>query len=650
MMSSNHVQMPLQEGQQLLQLLSGMSEVELWRVHWCLSQNLIQEAPPIPPHWLWAADACSTAKTMMRCYEEEGLLTVLAKVLALLGSKDAVGPVYHSTSPPRPRTTSKLELDFVRSHRRRLISMVQNPNAILQALEDHQILTPANREAVSIYALLKDKNRALVDLVLHKGPEAQEAFCQALGQSEQFLLQELADEPISKNSPDTSDFLLEYLSSDELQCVQWLAKDHMTAESPSLIGLNAPGHGDQLGPQQAQNVAKDIVLKIVPSLCAFLQEEEGISQSYCDFKVNTMTSLAESTPEVQSYDGMFRLQCQQSGEVLCSLTGLMLEGCGDVVYEVVPWDVDYLSSRGLRPAGHLFRFILLSGSFQRLHLPHCQLISGRHSVAVAHITGDSVTLVPPVQVTDSHVTVHIPGFSCFGLLTSTQSDEPIEGLVLLFSCPTTSSIFVLLLPRNVCLTQVRKELRRRTKVEYVEVIPDCELIPNQTYKLTGQPATVIQPATSKFINFADYNNFLPSFQIQLPAEVTMVKLQLWRHVTPPRLIGWLFGPVDNEVWTQVVLLNGSVCAGSTSECETKDVTLQLFQILNRLTSDELKDFQHFLTVQTNPIPVGHLESASRTRTVTLMVQQYHAEGARVLTEEILRKMNQNQLADDLSRT
>lgn len=179
----------------------------------------------------------------------------------------------------------------------------------------------------------------------------------------------------------------------------------------------------------------------------------------------------------------------------CSLTGLILAGFGDLLYEIVPWDVDFLSSRGLRPAGPLFKFTLLSGRFHELHLPHCQLLSGQfshhgvhfvslvlfkrlfgqtvfvyanlknlpfsaidggqHFLSVAHLTGDHVDFITAGQVTDSHVIIDIAGFSCFGLVTSAASTAAIRGLVLLFSQPSASSIFVLLLPRNVCLTQVR---------------------------------------------------------------------------------------------------------------------------------------------------------------------------------------------------
>lgn len=141
-----------------------------------------------------------------------------------------------------------------------------------------------------------------------------------------------------------------------------------------------------------------------------------------------------------------------------------------------------------------------------------------------------------------------------------------------------------------CDWQVIKEWKRRIGAEYLETIPDCELIPNQRYKLSGQPVTLIQPEvsdpapssgscpvfgsaffwsfllflfqTSEFVNFCDYNNFLPSFQVQLPHEVTHVELQLTSHMTPLPLIGWLFSFTASVVWQRVVQLKdqpGQTC-------------------------------------------------------------------------------------------
>lgn len=61
----------------------------------------------------------------------------------------------------------------------------------------------------------------------------------------------------------------------------------------------------------------------------------------------------------------------------CSATGLQLEGAGELLYGPRPWNLDFLRGRGLQPAGPLFSFTVLSGSFQRLHLPHCCLHTGQ---------------------------------------------------------------------------------------------------------------------------------------------------------------------------------------------------------------------------------------------------------------------------------
>lgn len=60
--------------------------------------------------------------------------------------------------------------------------------------------------------------------------------------------------------------------------------------------------------------------------------------------------------------------------------------------------------------------------------------------------------------------------------------------------------------------------------------------------------------TSKFLNFNDYTNFLPSFHIQLAANISTVELQLSSYVTSLHLIGWLFG--STNVWHRVVHLTG----------------------------------------------------------------------------------------------
>lgn len=99
----------------------------------------------------------------------------------------------------------------------------------------------------------------------------------------------------------------------------------------------------------------------------------------------------------------------------------------------------------------------------------CLADGGQHFLSVAHVSGDSVDFVPPGQVTEGHVMVDVSGFSCFGLVTAAADEGAISGLVLLFREPSSHSLFVLLLPRNVCLPQVcRPHPRTQDPITWID--------------------------------------------------------------------------------------------------------------------------------------------------------------------------------------
>lgn len=70
------------------------------------------------------------------------------------------------------------------------------------------------------------------------------------------------------------------------------------------------------------------------------------------------------------------------------------------------------------------------------------------------MTGTRLELLPPEQVTDSHVTVVLPGFSCFGLVQREASRVAQRCLVLVFRKRREKELFLLLLPKNINLDQV----------------------------------------------------------------------------------------------------------------------------------------------------------------------------------------------------
>ncbi|XP_076843154.1 NACHT, LRR and PYD domains-containing protein 3-like isoform X2 [Brachyhypopomus gauderio] len=81
-----------------------------------------------------------------------------------------------------------------------------------------------------------------------------------------------------------------------------------------------------------------------------------------------------------------------------------------------------------------------------------------------------------------------------------------------------------------------------------------------------------------------------------------------------------------------------------------NISEELLSVLEELRAKELKNFRWHLTTTVEGdkrIPKAHLENADEHDTVDKMVQKYGPDGAVEITVDILKKMNQNQLAEDL---
>ncbi|KAK9951850.1 hypothetical protein ABG768_017725, partial [Culter alburnus] len=72
----------------------------------------------------------------------------------------------------------------------------------------------------------------------------------------------------------------------------------------------------------------------------------------------------------------------------------------------------------------------------------------------------------------------------------------------------------------------------------------------------------------------------------------------------------------------------------------------LHDTLDDLKEDDLKRFKSYLK-DDGPVGAGKLEDAGVTDIVDIMMQRFGAEEAVKITLNILRKMNQNQLAEKL---
>lgn len=93
--------------------------------------------------------------------------------------------------PARSKKSPRPGAGLVRRYRGKLITSVLRLDVILEVLRRDGILTTANLEAISVYAVQREKQRVLTDLLLRKGDKALEAFLQVLVRSNPCLVREL---------------------------------------------------------------------------------------------------------------------------------------------------------------------------------------------------------------------------------------------------------------------------------------------------------------------------------------------------------------------------------------------------------------------------------------------------------------------------
>ncbi|KAM3864030.1 NLR family CARD domain-containing protein 3-like [Diretmus argenteus] len=114
-----------------------------------------------------------------------------------------------------------------------------------------------------------------------------------------------------------------------------------------------------------------------------------------------------------------RFKSPGPGVFRCSLTGLVFTMAqeGEVLYRTVQWDESLLVSTGRTAAGPLFNIQCPQDSVRQLHLPHCATqASLSEGLSVVHITDDGMSILEPLEVTETHVVVNILHLSPFGLV------------------------------------------------------------------------------------------------------------------------------------------------------------------------------------------------------------------------------------------
>ncbi|KAM9440527.1 NACHT, LRR and PYD domains-containing protein 1b allele 2-like [Clarias gariepinus] len=205
-----------------------------------------------------------------------------------------------------------------------------------------------------------------------------------------------------------------------------------------------------------------------------------------------------------------------------------MEGKGEVLYRIVPWDDSVLDDLGQKePAGPLYSIECIEGSIRHLHFPHCETCKDKGKLTVAHVTG-GVAIIQPLTVTNTHVIIKIQNLSCFGL-TQRCSGSPIKAQVLLFYKKMTdhriNKLHIHLLPANVPVKEVQKQ---HESYMYIETTSNCDLSPGKKYRPCCKSTDHEYAPKPEVVKFhRDYGpNFHPTFEVSLNFEATEVTLIL----------------------------------------------------------------------------------------------------------------------------
>ncbi|XP_050925817.1 NLR family CARD domain-containing protein 3 isoform X9 [Lates calcarifer] len=292
-------------------------------------------------------------------------------------------------------------------------------------------------------------------------------------------------------------------------------------------------------------------------------------------KADTMQDVSEDdtkpikpptsfTPELlpEPSQVAYRFKCPGPGEFRCATTGLVFVTTQEVElnYRTVQWDETLLLSAGKVPAGLLFNIQCPDDAVCELHLPHCETedaLVHEGLLSVVNISDDGMSILKPVEITDTHVIVKVPHFSSFGLVWALEIVgriwnfmKPVSGQVLLFlRSPNVitqkQNINVHLLPINIPLEEVKA---RQRHAEHISGPPKCKLIREGTYTVHCAKALKIQPKKEEFdMDFGP--NYHPLFEVRLPiyTEEATITVRDQENTDVWECEVELTGP--NSVWT-----------------------------------------------------------------------------------------------------
>ncbi|XP_030613041.1 NACHT, LRR and PYD domains-containing protein 12-like [Archocentrus centrarchus] len=222
----------------------------------------------------------------------------------------------------------------------------------------------------------------------------------------------------------------------------------------------------------------------------------------CDLSEEPTKPPSSFTPEMQTESAQTSYRCPTPGVFQCTFTRLVFVMAqeAELLYRTVQWDESLLQPAAKTAAGPLFDITCSEDAVRQLHLPHCetkQALCVDGLLSAAHISDEGMSILEPLEITDTHVVVKVPHLSAFGLIWDVfkrflNMARPINGQVLLFFRPSKINVF--LLQENIPVQEVKVQ---QTPAEYIESSSDCLLNINHSYSVHCEPAAkTIQPEVS----------------------------------------------------------------------------------------------------------------------------------------------------------
>ncbi|CAK6984676.1 uncharacterized protein LOC128366930 [Scomber scombrus] len=316
------------------------------------------------------------------------------------------------------------------------------------------------------------------------------------------------------------------------------------------------------GPDPSTSSTKD---QLDPDDPERLKQQQQLE---CRENVTGTSYWQDFTPKVltESANISYRFSCPGPGVFRCTLTGLVFGTVqeAELQYRTVQWDERLLQPAGKTAAGPLFNIHSPDGAVSQLRLPHCETMDAplpEGLLSIVHITDDGMSILEPLEITDTHVVVNVPHFSLLGLVWDVVQRfiniiRPISGQVLLFLRPPDRDdriLDVLLLPNNIPLSEVAPQ---QGTAENIKIASKCPLSVDQSYSVHCEPeASIIQPEDSTFEpNYGP--NFFPTFEVFLTANQEKVTLMVQDQER-------------TQVWNRVVKLTGprSATVGESSTAQ-----------------------------------------------------------------------------------